>query len=135
MGSVNAVVRDFKVLDNPPTIAGLSTARRILLMFAFDNGGTAVPGGTDTLDLAVNTAAEARMRAGLTLTPRSWQLIQPGIGAAAEYAATIGTTGSGSNIVLQLTPKTASDWSTNATIAANGLTNAPYVLNVLCDVA
>jgi hypothetical protein len=135
MGSVNAVIRDFKVLDNPPTIAGLSTARRILLMFAIDNGSTAVPGGTDTLDLAVNTAAESRMRAGLTLTPRSWQIIQPGIGSAAEYAATIGTTGSGSSLVLQLTPKTASDWSTNATIAAGGLTNAPYVINVLCDVS
>lgn len=131
MAAVSAVVRDFKVLDNPPTIAGLSTARRILLMFAFDNGATAVAGGTDTLDLAVNTAAEAEMHAGLTLTPRSWQIIQPGIGASAEYAATI----SNSSGTLQLTPKTAADWSTNATIAANGLTNAPFVLNVLCDVA
>jgi hypothetical protein len=135
MAAVTAIVRDFKVLDNPPTIAGLSTARRILLMFAVDNGATQVAGGTDTLDIAVSTLAESRMRGGLSLTPRSWQIIQPAIGASAEYAGTIATSGSGTSLILQITPKTASDWSTNATIAANGATNAPYVVHVLCDVS
>lgn len=131
MAAVNATVRDFKVLDNSPLIAGLTTTRRILLMFAIDNGATQVAGGTDTLDLAVSTVAESRMRGGLTLTPRSWLIVQPVLGASVEYAGTI-TNSSGT---LQITPKLASDWSTNATIAANGATNAPYVLHVLCDVA
>lgn len=134
MAPVTAVLRDFSILDNEPFVQGSSAAKRVLLRFVFDNGSTQVAGGTDTLDVAVNTAAESRMRQGLTLTPRSWQLVQPLIGAA-EYAATIGTSGSGSNIVLQLTPKSSADWSTNATIVANGATIAPYVLHVLCDVA
>lgn len=134
MAPVTAVLRDFSILDNQPFVQGSSAAKRVLLRFVFDNGSTQVAGGTDTLDVAVNTAAESRTRQGLTLTPRSWQLVQPLIGAA-EYAATIGTSGSGSNLVLQLTPKSSADWSTNATIVANGATIAPYVLHVLCDVA
>lgn len=134
MTPVTATLRDFSILDNEPFVQGSSADKRVLLRFVFDNGSTQVAGGTDTLDIAVNTAAESRMRQGLTLTPRSWQLVQPLIGAA-EYAATIGTSGSGSSIVLQLTPKSSADWSTNATIVANGATIAPYVLHVLCDVA
>lgn len=134
MAPVTATLRDFSILDNEPFVQGSSADKRVLLRFVFDNGSTQVEGGADTLDIAVNTAAESRMRQGLTLTPRSWQLVQPLIGAA-EYAATIGTSGSGSSIVLQLTPKSSADWSTNATIAANGATIAPYVLHVLCDVA
>lgn len=134
MAPVTATLRDFSILDNEPFVQGSSADKRVLLRFVFDNGSTQVEGGTDTLDIAVNTAAESRMRQGLTLTPRSWQLVQPLIGAA-EYAATIGTSGSGSSIVLQLTPKSSADWSTNATIVANGATIAPYVLHVLCDVA
>lgn len=134
MASVTATIRDFSVLDNEPFVQGSSAAKRVLLRFVFDNGSTAVAGGTDTLDIAVSSAAESRLRQGLTLTPRSWQLVQPLLGAA-EYAATIGTSGSGSSMTLQLTPKSSSDWSTNATIAANGATIAPYVLHVLCDVA
>lgn len=134
MAPVTATLRDFSILDNEPFVQGSSADKRVLLRFVFDNGSTQVEGGTDTLNIAVNTAAESRMRQGLTLTPRSWQLVQPLIGAA-EYAATIGTSGSGSNIVLQLTPKSSADWSTNATIVANGATIAPYVLHVLCDVA
>lgn len=134
MAPVTATLRDFSILDNEPFVQGSSADKRVLLRFVFDNGSTQVEGGADTLDIAVNTAAESRMRQGLTLTPRSWQLVQPLIGAA-EYAATIGTSGSGSNIVLQLTPKSSADWSTNATIVANGATIAPYVLHVLCDVA
>lgn len=134
MAPVTATLRDFSILDNEPFVQGSSADKRVLLRFVFDNGSTQVAGGTDTLDIAVNTAAESRMRQGLTLTPRSWQLVQPLIGAA-EYAATIGTSGSGSSIVLQLTPKLSADWSTNATIVANGATIAPYVLHVLCDVA
>jgi hypothetical protein len=134
MAPVTATLRDFSILDNEPFVQGSSADKRVLLRFVFDNGSTQVAGGTDTLDIAVNTAAESRMRQGLTLTPRSWQLVQPLIGAA-EYAATIGTSGSGSSIVLQLTPKSSADWSTNATIVANGATIAPYVLHVLCDVA
>ena len=134
MAPVTATLRDFSILDNEPFVQGSSADKRALLRFVFDNGSTQVAGGTDTLDIAVNTAAESRMRQGLTLTPRSWQLVQPLIGAA-EYAATIGTSGSGSSIVLQLTPKSSADWSTNATIVANGATIAPYVLHVLCDVA
>lgn len=139
MAPVTATLRDFSILDNEPFVQGSSADKRVLLRFVFDNGSTQVEGGTDTLDIAVNTAAESRMRQGLTLTPRSWQLVQPLIVqpliGAAEYAATIGTSGSGSNIVLQLTPKSSADWSTNATIVANGATIAPYVLHVLCDVA
>lgn len=134
MAPVTATLRDFSILDNEPFVQGSSADKRVLLRFVFDNGSTQVEGGADTLDIAVNTAAESRMRQGLTLTPRSWQLVQPLIGAA-EYAATIGTSGSGSSIVLQLTPKSSADWSTNATIVANGATIAPYVLHVLCDVA
>ena len=134
MAPVTATLRDFSILDNEPFVQGSSADKRVLLRFVFDNGSTQVAGSTDTLDIAVNTAAESRMRQGLTLTPRSWQLVQPLIGAA-EYAATIGTSGSGSSIVLQLTPKSSADWSTNATIVANGATIAPYVLHVLCDVA
>lgn len=134
MAPVTATLRDFSILDNEPFVQGSSADKRVLLRFVFDNGSTQVAGGADTLDIAVNTAAESRMRQGLTLTPRSWQLVQPLIGAA-EYAATIGTSGSGSSIVLQLTPKSSADWSTNATIVANGATIAPYVLHVLCDVA
>ena len=89
MAPVTATLRDFSILDNEPFVQGSSADKRVLLRFVFDNGSTQVAGGTDTLDIAVNTAAESRMRQGLTLTPRSWQLVQPLIGAAARWGANV----------------------------------------------
>jgi len=134
MASVSATVRDMIVRDAPAsTPNGLE---RVLVELYFDNGATAVAGGTDTLDVAVNTAIRARTNSGKTYTPRSYQVIQPAQSSATEYAATIGTSGSGSSTVLQLTPKSRSDWSTNATIAASALVGqVPYGLAILCDVS
>lgn len=136
MAVVYASLRDFYVLNDMP-ITGVSVGRRLLIGFVFDNGATQVAGGTDTLDLSVSASvdtlsglAETRMRQGLTLTIRSYQVVQPLQSSSTEYAATLAVSGS----KIQLTPKSAADWSTNATIAASAAV-IPYIVHVLVDVA
>lgn len=137
MASVTATVQDFKVISSFEN-ATAGTTKRMLVQFAIWNNGTAVAGGTDTLDIDVTTTAAAKLRnvAAASLTIRAYQIAQPFRNGATstEYAATIGI----SSTTLQLTPKASSDWSTNATIpstATLAAPGAPYLLNVLFDVA
>lgn len=134
MAAVTATIRDVVVEDAPASTP--NGAARVRATIYFDNAATAVAGGTDTLDVAVNTVLRAAQRQGRTYTPRTWALVQPAQSSATEYAATIGTSGSGSSTTLQLTPKSTSDWSTNATVAASALAGqVPFGVQVLCDVS
>jgi hypothetical protein len=129
MAVITATVRDFSIVDAPPQVAGISYSKRLLLKLVFDNGATAVIGGTDTLAIDVNAAAELRQRQGFTCVVRSFQLVQPAQSTTTEFAATMTLSGT----TLSLTPKTPADWSTNATLTASPA--VPYVVHVLCDVS
>lgn len=134
MAPVTALIQDVTILSTDAA-ATTGTQRRVLVQFALWNNGTAVAGGTDTLDVAVNTALAARTNLVLSAI-RSYQIAQPLRNGATltEYAGTVGISGN----TLQITPKASSDWSTNATIpstASLASPGAPYLLNVLCDVS
>lgn len=134
MAAVTALVQDFFISTTDAT-ATTGTQRRALVTFALWNNGTAVAGGTDTLDVDVATELAARSNYALSAI-RSYQVTQPLRNGATstEYAATVGI----SSTTLQLTPKASADWSTNATIpstASLASPGQPYLLSVLCDVS
>ena len=89
-----------------------------------DNGGvTAVPGATDTLDANLATAIQNSVRDGLTVTVRTVAISQA---LTQQTTAGVETTFAGfmtlSSNTVSITPKAASDWSTNATLPANTTT-------------
>jgi len=117
MGSVSATVVATRI--NRGSYDDASGAKYLGVEITFHNGSTAVPGGTDTLDVAVNTVVGNELRTGKTYLLRSYAIRQLANASGTFYAATIGVSGN----TIQLTPKTEADWSTNATIAANGIVN------------
>jgi hypothetical protein len=87
---------------------------------------TAVAGGTDTLDVAIDTAINGMTRNNKTVTAKACSLA----GCAhttdgTSFAGTISLSGSTASI----TPK-SSNWSSNATISASYGMDRPYILSV-----
>ena len=79
---------------------------------------------------SINTAIAASTFDGLTYTPVSVSVYQPAVVSSVVYGATLSL----SSQTLSLTPKSASDWSTNATLPA-AVGTVPYQVAVLCKVA
>ncbi len=129
MAVVAAVVKDV-VIDEGPSNAYRGSVPRIMAKIYVTNGATQVAGGTDTLDIVVQTVLRARLANLATYTVRSFCVCQTGFDGTDEMAATI----SNSAGTLSLVPKTIADWSTNDTIAASTMT-IPYGVIVYCDVS
>lgn len=130
MSSVPAVYRDMIAIKSPYDATSGTTPRQAFVIFC-DPGGTDVAGGTDTLDLAVDTILAAHAHSGRTYTVRSvavWQTLR---NATADYAATLAI----STNTVQITPKSVSNWSSNATITGATAVAAPYGIYVLCDLS
>ena len=130
MAAVPAVYRDLIVVKSPYDGSGSSTKRQAFVLFV-DAGGTDVAGGTDTLDVDVPTLLAAHVHSGRTYTVRSFALWQTCRNATADYAATM----TNSTGVLSLTPKSVSNWSSNATITGATTVDQPYGVYVLCDLS
>lgn len=128
MAVVTASLVDCKVLDGSYDAGSINTTRRVRAVLYVTNGATAVAGGTDTLDVVVSTLLAQAMRNGKTYTLRDWMVYQPAQSSAAAFAAT----GTVSGSTISLTPKTPSDWSTNATLGASAAV-VPYGIAVIAD--
>lgn len=128
MASVTAVVRDVVIERGPDDSRGSSTDSIGTLKRAtiyFDNNGVAVVGGTDTLDLAMNTAIQNSVRNGKTVTVRTAcisQALSTQLLAAPYTDVTHAgfVTGAISASAISITPKSDGyvTGSTNSTIAA-----------------
>lgn len=128
MAVVTAVLKDHKILEGAQESVG-SGARRLKVVLYVNNGATQVAGGTDTLDVVVDTLL-AGIRSGATFTLRDWAVWQGGRNSSdVEYVAT----GTVSSNTISLTPKTPAAWSSNATIAASALT-VPMGILAIVDV-
>lgn len=126
MAVVTAALVDMKILEGGQESVGTG-ARRLKVILFVNNGATQVAGGTDTLAVAVDTLL-AGIRSGATFTLRDWAVWQGGRNSSnTEYVATGTVNGS----TISLTPKTPSDWSTNATIAASALVVPMGILAVV----
>lgn len=97
-----------------------------------DTASTVI-GGTDTLDIAtLGASIKADQKLSGTLTVVSVAPSKPALVASTEYGATAAM----SSTTLQITPKSVSDWSTNATLPANtSVTYRPYSILVVVKVS
>ena len=87
------------------------------------NGATAVAGGADTLDFDLDAILEGVFRNGKTVTVRTVAVCQTARNTGGTaFAATVSLAAE----TASLTPKTPADWTTNATIAANGIGGAAF---------
>lgn len=101
-------------------------------LISFDNNATQVAGGTDTLNVAVNTVIPGNNHEGKTVTLRAACLAKPFYDAASgtSFAGTLSLSGS----TVQLTPVT-SDWSSNGTITNTMKGDRPYQIFVTVNEA
>jgi hypothetical protein len=101
-------------------------------LLSFDNGGTQVAGGTDTLNLDVGAAITGNNHEGKTVTLRAACLAKCFYDAASgtSFAATISI----SSNTVQLTPVT-SNWSSNGTITSSMKGDRPYQIFVTVNEA
>ena len=129
MTAVAAVYRDVLILRGPHDATAGTTKRQAFVLFV-DPNGVDVAGGTDTLDVVVQTLLAAHVHSGSTYTVRSFAIWQTLRNATADYGATI----TNSTGTLSLTPKSVTNWSSNATITGATAVAAPYGVYVLCDV-
>ena len=76
MATVTAVVQNVQIErgDDDARAAAIGNLKRATIYF--DNGGVAVAGGTDTLDLAMATAIQNKVRNGKTVTVRTAAISQ-----------------------------------------------------------
>ena len=76
MAAVTAVVQNVQIErgDDDARAAAIGNLKRATIYF--DNGGVAVAGGTDTLDLAMATAIQNKVRNGKTVTVRTASISQ-----------------------------------------------------------
>lgn len=97
-----------------------------------DTANTVV-GGTDTLDLAtLGASIKSYLGSNKTFTVLAVAGSRPALVASTEY----GLSAAMSSTTLQITPKSAADWSTNATLPANtSTTYRPYSVFVTCLVS
>jgi hypothetical protein len=76
MAAVTAVVQNVQIErgDDDTRAAAIGNLKRATIYF--DAGGVAVAGGTDTLDLAMATAIQNKVRNGKTVTVRTASISQ-----------------------------------------------------------
>lgn len=128
MAAVPGVIVGFKLLDQADDVfAGETTSRLRRAVIYYTHGGTQVAGGTDTLDIVPATVLANEIRNGKTATMRYFALYSNAYGSnSTAYAGTLNNNSG----TIELTPKSVSDYSTNATIAASTTLTRPYALFV-----
>lgn len=128
MASRTGTLKSVAVLRGPDDQSpGGTDVRNFAVQVQNDTANT-VAGGTDTLDIAtLGASIKSWLGASGTFTVVGVALMRPALVASTEYGATVAM----STTTLQITPKSASDWSTNATLPANtSTTNRPYTVFV-----
>lgn len=129
MAAVTATRVDNEILKGNYDGSGANAIKRLRGILYVTNGATQVAGGTDTLDVDVQTLLRAALGRSDTFTLRDWMVFQNAQSSSVSYAAT----GTVSSNTISLTPKTPADWSTNATISASALV-VPYGISFVVDV-
>lgn len=142
MASVTAVVRNVVIERGPDDSRGSSTDAIGTLKRAtiyFDNNGVVVTGGTDTLDLAMNTAIQNSVRNGKTVTVRTACISQAICTQTIASPFTEVThagfiTAAIASSAISITPKSDGylTGSTNSTIAASSTVSNVRPYGVLC---
>ena len=137
MSAVTAVVRNVVIERGDDDARGSAIGNLKRATIYFDAGGTAVTGGTDTLDLAMNTAIQNSLRNSKTVTVRTCCIsqaltTQTSAGVEVTHAGFI--TGAISSSAISITPKSDGyvTGSTNSTIAAAASASVVRPYGVLC---
>ena len=128
MASRTGTVKSVTVIrgDDDQSAGGLSV-KNYAVQVQNDTANTVI-GGTDTLDVAtLGATIGSWVRDGKTRTVLAVGGMRSALVASTEY----GLTAAMSSTTLQITPKLAADWSTNATLPANSSTTyRPYTIMV-----
>lgn len=125
MTSRASTVVGLDIVRGPDGVSG-SAGEFHGILHVINATGSSVIGGTDTLDTVMATAIQNQRRNGKTVTLRYASvalsaITQSAAGVRAEVSATIGGT-----TTRTLAPTTQSDYSTNATIAADDTFLRPF---------
>lgn len=137
MSAVTAVVRNVVIErgDDDARAAAIGNLKRATIYF--DADGTAVTGGTDTLDLAMNTAIQNKVRNGKTVTVRTCcisQALTTKTSAGVEVTHAGFITGAISSSAISITPKSDGyvTGSANSTIASSATVTVARPYGVYC---
>ena len=139
MAAVTAVVQNVQIErgDDDARAAAIGNLQRATIYF--DAGGVAVAGGTDTLDLAMATAIQNKVRNGKTVTVRTASISQALTTQLLAAPFTEVThagfiTAAISSSSISITPKSDGylTGSTNSTIAASTTTTVVRPYAVVC---
>lgn len=131
MATRTATVTAVQTLRGPDASIDAASKCAIVEVFFNNQSGGTVIGGTDTLRLAdVGASIAAVKRDGKTYTLRAAVLGQLAVESAVAYAATLSL----SSNQVDLTPKSTSDYSTNATLPATYAGN-PFSIICHCTVS
>lgn len=122
MAAVTAIISGFhQIQGDHQASAGTNQGNEFKGLLYIHNGATAVAGGTDTLDCNLATAIQNQRRNGKTVTVITSahvaiaECARNASGTAFDASFTISTN------TISITPKTPSDGTTNATIAASAI--------------
>ena len=139
MSVVTAVVQNVQIErgDDDVRSAAIGNLKRATIYF--DNGGVAVAGGTDTLDLAMATAIQNKVRNGKTVTVRTASISQALTTQLLAWPFTEVThagfiTAAISSSAISITPKSDGylTGSTNSTIASSATVVVVRPYAVIC---
>ena len=126
-----ATVVGVQFLRGPDAALGATSKVAIVEVFFNNQSGSTVIGGTDTLDITdVGASIAAFARDGKTYVAKAATLGQLAVESSTPYYGTLAVS-SGN---LALTPKSVSDYTTNATLPASYAGN-PYSAICTCTVA
>lgn len=128
MASRTGTLKSVSVLRGEDDQApGEAIVRNFAVQVQNDTANTVI-GGTDTLDIAtLGASIKSAIGESKTVTVVGVGLMRPALVGSTVYGATVAM----SSTTLQITPKAAADWSTNATLPANSTaTNRPYTVFV-----
>ena len=139
MAAVTAVVQNVQIErgDDDARAAAIGNLKRATIYF--DNGGVAVAGGTDTLDLAMATAIQNKVRNDKTVTVRTASISQALTTQLLAAPFTEVThagfiTAAISSSAISITPKSDGylTGSTNSTIASSATVVVVRPYAVIC---
>jgi hypothetical protein len=118
MASRTALVRAVEIVHGDDSAFPGETLTNCKCAIVYIENGTSstVAGGTDTLDCDLGAAIQGKVRNGKTVTIRSADVA---VGPAYVGGTAYGATSSMSSNTVSITPKSAADWTTNATLPAN----------------
>lgn len=133
MASRNGTLKSVSILRGPDDQSMGGTVVMNLEVQVQNDTANTVAGGTDTLDIAtLGASIKSSLKSNKTFTVLAVAGSRPALVASTEYGCTVAM----SSTTLQITPKSAADWSTNATLPANtSTTYRPYSVFVTCLVS